>query len=871
MKQITFFWLLLLFNLIAAFFTIGELIALDSELLINNGDNGRIIPEKDSKVYDNSKLSKDNDFKQIIVDIPPDFPVYNIDTVNDPSPYNLFLANYGGSVNSNYLIILNNKGLPVAFKRLAQPGFDFKVQPNGLISNSNLIPNTPLSETSTEAAIFLYDNNLKVIDTIQCGNDLYADFHDFKLLPNGHFLLISYETIYIDMSKIVPCGCPNAEIIDVVLQELDGDKKPVFQWRAIDHLPITDSYIDLTQCNLDPFHTNSIDMSLDGNILISNRHQSQIVKIDRKTGNIIWKLGGKSNEFTFLGENDSLKPTYFSYQHDVKMLNNGNITLFDNGNQHTPKPYSRGVEYMLDEQNKTCELVWEYRHIPRIFSTSQGSMQRLPNGNSLIGWGEVAKSGLRSVTEVHPDNSLAFELTFQNSPSSNIMTYRAYKYQYPTGLPSDTFRLENPAAGILYNFKNSINDTWTKIKLLSDKPTGDGSAGSAISVQRFEYAPLYPKFMGEAPYISPDRIYISSENIESMLAEIRFDASKFKWMIHPGNFTVFLRPNPGAGTFNPLTTTYDESADEYVVTTDKSGEFIFGMSEDATLPLEPYLIYPADNSIIDYQKPVELTWNTEGVAPEYILQIAVQPEFNPLITEQKNLRQDNFHLTDIYNGITYYWRVKALNGDLESPWSEIRRFTAAEPYINKVFPNGSETVYLDTAYQIVRWETNVSPPFRVELYKNDTFSELISENVESTTGACRWLVADSAYIGDGYKIKVKSRADTSLSGISENYFNIKPKPIVDVPSHKRIKLHDIEIYPNPGNDIVNIDIALRHYTRIKVNIFSMEGIEIGKVFDDFLTRGNFTIQYDCSGLAQGEYLIYIDIDGERYIEKLVVM
>ena len=117
------------------------------------------------------------------------------------------------------------------------------------------------------------------------------------------------------------------------------------------------------------------------------RHLSSIVKINRKTGDVMWILGGKQNEFTFINEHGENAPTYFSYQHDISVLPNGNFTLFDNGEQHSPN-YSRGVEYKLDVPNKTATLVWEYRHLPNdIYAAAMGSVERLPNGNYIVGWG----------------------------------------------------------------------------------------------------------------------------------------------------------------------------------------------------------------------------------------------------------------------------------------------------------------------------------------------------------------------------------------------------------------------------------------------------------------------------------------------------
>ncbi len=63
-----------------------------------------------------------------------------------------------------------------------------------------------------------------------------------------------------------------------------------------------------------------------GIILLSFRHLNEVTKIDSSSGEIIWRLGGKQNQFTFLG--DTMP---FSAQHDARRIANGNLTLFDNG------------------------------------------------------------------------------------------------------------------------------------------------------------------------------------------------------------------------------------------------------------------------------------------------------------------------------------------------------------------------------------------------------------------------------------------------------------------------------------------------------------------------------------------------------------
>ena len=219
------------------------------------------------------------------------------------------------------------------------------------------------------------------------------------------------------MSKIVPNGNPYAVVTGIIVQELDQAKNVVFQWRSWDHFQITDNtHEDLTAATIDYVHSNAIELDGDGNILLSSRHLDEITKIDRSTGNTIWRMGGKNNQFTFV--NDSIG---YSHQHAIRRLANGNFTLFDNGNFHTP-PFSRAVEYQVDEVNKVATLVWQYRNNPDYVSVAMGYVQRLSNGNTLIGWGATNPS----VTEVTSDGKKVYEMSLPDQ----VVSYRAFRYQW---------------------------------------------------------------------------------------------------------------------------------------------------------------------------------------------------------------------------------------------------------------------------------------------------------------------------------------------------------------------------------------------------------------------------------------------------------
>jgi len=144
-------------------------------------------------------------------------------------------------------------------------------------------------------------------------------------------------------------------------------------------------------------------------VLISNRNTSEIMKIDRSNGNILWRMGGKLNQFDFGGDPG------ISLPHDIRRLDNGNITVFDNGNLHTPAA-SLQVEYEIHEVSKVLTKTWQFPAGNERFTPIMGNAQRLSNGNTIGSW-----AVRRQVTEVRPDGTIALELALDE------WTYRAFR------------------------------------------------------------------------------------------------------------------------------------------------------------------------------------------------------------------------------------------------------------------------------------------------------------------------------------------------------------------------------------------------------------------------------------------------------------
>lgn len=329
------------------------------------------------------------------VSVPSDFPKVTITINSNSSPGYLFLDTGNGS--KPYTMILDNNGLPIWYRRGRME--NFKVEQNHLITGY---------PDPTIGGFPAFDRNLNHIKTFCTTNGYVTDSHELKVLTDGSHLMLGVRLNTVDMSKYVAGGRTNAVVTEGVVQEFTAAGELIFQWRAWDHYDIRDSTADFP-------HFNAIDVDEDGHILVSARHLSETTKINRNTGEIIWRLSGSKSSFTFL--NDPLNGT--SYQHSISALGNGRYMVFDNGNNHNPQ-VSRAVEYQLNLTNRNATMVWQFRDTPEEFSGFMGNAQRLPNGNTLINW------VYDKIVEVDSNGAKQFEM---NLVGFNTL-YRVYRFPW---------------------------------------------------------------------------------------------------------------------------------------------------------------------------------------------------------------------------------------------------------------------------------------------------------------------------------------------------------------------------------------------------------------------------------------------------------
>jgi hypothetical protein len=300
--------------------------------------------------------------------------------------------------------------VPLFYRAVESRGYDFKKHPGGELSYATVLGDAEGAEH------VLLDEDFEPMGAVRAQGLVNTDEHEFHVLPNGNYIVLSYESSYRDMTAFG--GNVDQRVDDAILQELTPDFEVVFQWNSWDHL----AYEEGLYGKRDYAHVNGVFVEDDGNWILSSRGLSQVLKIDRSSGEVLWRFGGMSGEFEFVDD----PYANLCGQHTVTRTAQGTLLMFDNGQHCWPEDPARGeltrvVEYELDETSKTARLAWSYQR-EDAYTYSQGSAQRLPNGNTFIGWGLGPPSLL---SEVDVDGNLVFDL---EASEGEFGTYRAYRF-----------------------------------------------------------------------------------------------------------------------------------------------------------------------------------------------------------------------------------------------------------------------------------------------------------------------------------------------------------------------------------------------------------------------------------------------------------
>jgi hypothetical protein len=261
------------------------------------------------------------------------------------------------------------------------------------------------------------DAHYRTLAKVAGGNGLKADLHDFQLAGHDIAYITAYNPVHCDLTSVG--GASGGAIVDTAIQQIDMKTGLVrWEWHSLDHVGAEESEVEAPNgpTPWDYFHINSIDPQSDGNLLISARSTWAGYLLRGSDGKIVWRLGGNKSSFA-MGPG-----TKMAWQHDGRVLANGELTFFDDGSNPPIHSQSRGLRIKLDLEHHRAQLVSALTHRdPPLLAASQGNMQTLPDGNTLLGYG-----GVPAISEYAPNGTLLFDA---HQPY-DMSFYRAFRFPW---------------------------------------------------------------------------------------------------------------------------------------------------------------------------------------------------------------------------------------------------------------------------------------------------------------------------------------------------------------------------------------------------------------------------------------------------------
>ncbi|MDD6579582.1 MAG: arylsulfotransferase family protein [Lachnospiraceae bacterium] len=252
------------------------------------------------------------------------------------------------------------------------------------------------------------------------------DQHDFIMLDEDHYILMGYlPVLATNLPNDVPHDVTGSRVVAAVIQEVVDDEV-IFEWYSTDYPELynlksdLEDYYNKKSVWFDYMHINSFDIDPDdNNFICSFRTCDTMMKIDRKTGDIIWKLSGVGDDFGLTEYQKTSK------QHDFRKIGKNKYSVYDNG---FDKNQTRIVEYTIDEENKKLIEFNEY-FIKGMYSPFQGNAQHIEEQRWLIGGGMWQSASQAFFYDVDfSSNQILFEVIPQVGQNSYDMVYRAYRF-----------------------------------------------------------------------------------------------------------------------------------------------------------------------------------------------------------------------------------------------------------------------------------------------------------------------------------------------------------------------------------------------------------------------------------------------------------
>jgi hypothetical protein len=326
------------------------------------------------------------------------------------------------------------------------------------------------------------NSHYQTVARVPGGNGLYADLHEFQIAPRDIAYITAFNPIRCDLTPVH--GSRDGTITDTAIQEIDIKTGLVrWEWHSLDHVGASESEVE-TPTGMMPwdwFHLNSIDPQPDGDIFISARSTWAGYQLNGATGQILWRLGGTNSSFK-MGSG-----TKTAWQHDGRVLPSGEITFFDDGANPPIHRQSRAVRIALDFKTHEARLASVLTHRdPPLLAASQGNVQTLADGNTVVGYG-----GVPAISEYAPDGTLLFDA---HQPF-DLIFYRAFRFPWsaqPASPPAILTSLNNTDEETIVHASWNGATAVASWRVLAGKHPGSLSPQATIPVSGFESSTTLP-------------------------------------------------------------------------------------------------------------------------------------------------------------------------------------------------------------------------------------------------------------------------------------------------------------------------------------------------------------------------------------------
>lgn len=307
--------------------------------------------------------------------LPDDLPSYTA-TGADASPGYVVMAA------GLYGLVIDNTGRVVWYRRFPNgPGLNFAAQPNG-----HYVARPPAGNPANPGHWVEIDALGNETRVLPCSDGLRPRPHDLIAQPDGSYWLLCDESRAMDLTAFG--GVADAVVTGTAVQHIGRDGATLFRWSPFDHFAITDvDAKERTGAAVNWTHGNALDLDTDGNLIVSFRNLGEVTKIDVATGNVIWRFGGRRNQFDLSNASGASVPSFVG-QHSARAYAPGAILLLDNIGDPNQ---SRAERYVLDERARSARLVRSYGSGPGVVTLIGGSVQDLPDDRTLVSFGTAGR------------------------------------------------------------------------------------------------------------------------------------------------------------------------------------------------------------------------------------------------------------------------------------------------------------------------------------------------------------------------------------------------------------------------------------------------------------------------------------------------